>query len=304
MIPMTSLSLPASGGRTARQMLNKVPEVTLYFWLIKCLCTTVGETFSDNLTTTWAGGSNASIAKVNTASVQVMIATGAVLAVALIVQFSMKRYRAPMYWLCVVLISVFGTQITDQFEGNGLQPLHMWAITIVSVTLLALVFFTWWYVERTLSMHSIRTRRREAFYWLAILTTFATGTAVGDLIAEKFSLGYLPTLLLFVAVIAVIAIGRMRFKLNAVLMFWLAYIMTRPLGASTGDLLSQSDADGLGLGTSTTSIIFLSLILALVAYLAIAKPDLTPSSEVYADEINHPHLPHPLHDHPQPQHQT
>ena len=231
-------------GWASRRMLNKVPEVTVYFWLIKVLCTTVGETFSDNLTTSWAGGDSAPEAALNDAANQVMLITFGVLAVLLVVQFSLKRYIAPLYWAIVVVISVVGTQITDKFEGNGAQPTHMWAITIVSVTLLALVFLAWWLVERTLSMHSIRTRRREAFYWLAILTTFATGTAVGDLIAEKFSLGYFPTLLLFAAVIAVIAVGRFGAKLNAVLMFWLAYIMTRPLGASMGDLLSQKDDDG------------------------------------------------------------
>ena len=134
----------------------------------------------------------------------------------------------------------------------------MWAITIVSVTLLALVFLVWWLVERTLSMHSIRTHRREAFYWLAILVTFATGTAVGDLIAEKFSLGYLTTLLLFVAVIAVIAAVWKFTSINGVLAFWLAYIMTRPLGASTGDFLSQKGNQGLNLGTSVTSYVFLA----------------------------------------------
>ena len=283
---------------TARRMLNKVPEVTIYFWLIKVLCTTVGESWSDNLTTSWAGGDNASDAALNAAANHVMLVTFGVLAVLLAAQFSLKRYVAPLYWAIVVVISVAGTQITDKFEGNGAQPAHMWAITIVSITVLALVFLVWWLVERTLSMHSIRTRRREAFYWLAILATFATGTAVGDLIAEKFSLGYFPTLLLFAGVIVVIAVGRFGAKLNSVLMFWLAYIMTRPLGASTGDLLAQTDADGLGLGTATTSYIFLGAIVAAVAYLAIRKPDVTPVEQVYADEVNHPHLAHPHIPHP------
>ena len=142
-------------------------------------------------------------------------------------------------------------------------------------------------------MHSIRTYRRESFYWLAILVTFATGTAVGDLVAEKFSLGYLTTLLLFVAVIAVIA-GLWRFTgINGVLAFWLAYIMTRPLGASTGDFLSQKGNQGLNLGTSTTSYVFLAVIVCLVAYLQVKKPDITPVELVNADPINHPHLPHP-----------
>jgi uncharacterized membrane-anchored protein len=278
---------------TARQMLNKVPEVTLYFWIIKCLCTTIGETLSDNLTSTWAGGDNVTVHALNVASVKVMVITVVVLAVLLAIQFTRKRYIAAVYWANIVVISLVGTQITDQFEGNGDQPDNMWAITIVSVTLLALAFLVWWLVERTLSMHSIRTVRREAFYWLAILVTFATGTAVGDLIAEKFSLGYLTTLLLFVAVIAVIAALWKFTSINGVLAFWLAYIMTRPLGASTGDFLSQKGNQGLNLGTSVTSYIFLGIIICLVAFLQVKKPDLTPVELANADPINHPHLPHP-----------
>ncbi len=283
---------------TARKMLNKVPEVTLYFWVIKCFCTTIGETFSDNLTSSWAGGDNASAHALDVASVKVMLATVGVLAVLLVIQFAGRGYVAAVYWANIVVISVVGTQITDQFEGNGAQPNNLWAITIVSVSLLALVFFVWWLVERTLSMHSIRTFRREGFYWLAILITFATGTAVGDLIAEKFSLGYLTTLLLFVAVIAVIAAVWKFTNINGVLAFWLAYIMTRPLGASTGDLLSQKGNQGLNLGTSVTSYSFLAVIVCLVAFLQFKKPDVTPLELVYADPIHHPHLPHPHLPHP------
>ncbi len=273
-------------------MLNKVPEVILIFWIIKCLCTTIGETFSDNLTATWAGGADPSVHALDVASVKVMLVTMGVLAVLLAIQFTRRGYVASVYWACIVVISVVGTQITDQFEGNGETPNNMWAITIVSVTLLALVFLVWWLVERTLSMHSIRTHRREVFYWLAILVTFATGTAVGDLVAEKFSLGYLTTLLLFVAVIAVIAALWRFTSINGVLAFWLAYIMTRPLGASTGDFLSQRGNQGLNLGTTVTSYLFLGIIVCLVAYLQIKKPDVTPVELVYADPINHPHLPH------------
>jgi uncharacterized membrane-anchored protein len=279
-------------------LLNKVPEVTLYFWVIKCLCTTIGETFSDNLTASWAGGANAGVHALDVASQKVMLVTVGVLAILLVVQFTRRRYVAPVYWACIVVVSLVGTQITDQFEGNGDQPNNMWAITIVSISLLALVFFVWWVVERTLSMHSIRTFRREVFYWLAILVTFATGTAVGDLIAEKFSMGYLTTLLLFVAVIAVIAVVWRFTDINGVLAFWLAYIMTRPLGASTGDFLSQKGNQGLNLGTSITSYIFLATILCLVAFLQIKKPDITPVELVDADPVNHPHLPHPHLPHP------
>jgi uncharacterized membrane-anchored protein len=283
---------------TARQMLNKVPEVTLYFWLIKCLCTTIGETESDNLTTGWAGGDNASVHALDSAALKVMLVTIAVLMVLLAIQFTRRQYVAVVYWANIVVISVVGTQITDQFEGSGDQPKNMWAITIVSVTLLAVVFLVWWLVERTLSMHSIRTHRREMFYWLAILVTFAAGTAVGDLIAEKFSLGYLTTLLLFVAVIAAIAAAWRFTSINGVLAFWLAYVMTRPLGASTGDFLSQKGNQGLNLGTSATSYIFLTVIVCLVGFLQIRKPDLTPVELAYADPVHQPHLPHPHLPHP------
>ena len=228
-----------------------------------------------------------------------MLITIVVLAVLLAIQFTRKRYVAPIYWANIVVISLVGTQITDLFEGHGDQPNNMWAITIVSVTLLALVFLVWWLVERTLSMHSIRTIRREAFYWLAILVTFATGTAVGDLIAEKFSLGYLTTLLLFVAVIAVIAAVWKFTSINGVLAFWLAYIMTRPLGASTGDFLSQNGNQGLNLGTSVTSYVFLARSSSAWSCSSSSGSPTSPrSSSCYADPINHPHLPHPHVPHP------
>src|SRR5262249_7208677 len=208
------------------------------------------------------------------------------------------RYVSTIYWANIVVISLVGTQITDQFEGNGDQPNNMWAITIVSLILLATVFFVWWFVERTLSMHSIRTYRRELFYWLAVLVSFSTGTAVGDLIAEKFSLGYLTTLFLFVAVIAVIAAAWRFTSINPVLAFWLAYVMTRPLGASTGDFLSQKGNQGLNLGTSMTSWIFLAVIVGLVVSLQIRNPD-TPPAELanaapeHLPPLPHPHLPRP-----------
>ena len=297
---MTSFATTAAPGKmTARRMLNKVPEVTIYFWVIKCLCTTVGETFSDDLVSTWAGGGNPSVSAQNTALLELTFVTAGILAITLAIQFTRRRYIAPIYWLNVVLISVFGTQLTDNFEGNGDIPNNMVAITIVSAALVAIVFAVWWYVERTLSMHSIRTHRREAFYWAAVCATFAMGTAVGDLVAEKLGLGYLSTLLVFVGVTLVIAAVWRYTRANGVLMFWLAYIMTRPLGASTGDLLSANGNQGLGLGVHVTSYIFLGLILALVAFLQIKKPDLTPARLAYADEINHPHLPHPhLEGHP------
>lgn len=288
------MSTPTSLKETGRQLLNKVPEVTIYFWLIKVLCTTIGETMSDNLMGRFAvGGDNASAHQLQIALYKVAAITVVVLAVLLVLQFRAKRYVPVIYWANIVVISVVGTQITDMFEGQGDVPNHMWAITIVSLVLLAAVFSAWWYVERTLSMHSIRTPRREMFYWLAILVTFATGTAVGDLLAEQFTLGYLTTLLVFVVVIAVIAALWKLTPINGVLAFWLAYIMTRPLGASTGDWLSQKGNQGLNLGTNTTSWLFLAIIVALVIYLQVRKPDVTPVELVNADAVNHPHLPHP-----------
>lgn len=279
---------------TARQLLNKVPEVTIYFWIIKCLCTTIGETLSDNLVGRLAvGGDNASPQQLQSALYWVTAGTSLVLIALLVVQFSLKRYVPVVYWSTIVVISLVGTQITDIFEGQGDVPNNMWAITIVSLVLLGSVFLAWWLSERTLSMHSIRTKRREMFYWLAILVTFSTGTAVGDLIAEKFSLGYLTTLLLFVAVIGFIALLWKLTPINGVLAFWLAYIMTRPLGASTGDWLSSKGNQGLNLGTTTTSYIFLAVIVALVVYLQVRRPDVTPPELVAADEGHDAQLPHP-----------
>lgn len=257
-----------------RYLASKVPEITIYFWLIKVLCTTIGETFSDDLVGTWAGGNNPSVHALNSALLDVTLITVGITAITLAYQFTRKKYTAWVYWLNIVMIAVLGTQITDNFEGNGDQPNNMVAITVVSLSLLAIVFAVWWYVERTLSMHSIRTRRREAFYWLAITTTFATGTAVGDLVAEKINLGYLTTLLLFAVIIAILAVVWKFGRVNNVLMFWLIYVMTRPLGASTGDFLAQKGNQGLGLGVHVTTYVFMGLIILLVLFLQIKKPDI------------------------------
>lgn len=243
-----------------RQMLNKVPEVTLYFWIIKILCTTVGETAADFLNT------NLNLGLTGTSLVM-----GALLIVVLFFQFRAKKYVPPIYWLAVVLISVVGTLITDNLTDNFGVSLE--TTTIVFAICLAITFAVWYAYEKTLSIHSILTTRREAFYWLTILFTFALGTAAGDLTAEKFSLGYLVSALIFGGLIALVYIAH-RFKLNAVLAFWIAYILTRPLGASIGDYLSQSHDDGgLGLGTTVTSAIFLVLILGLVIYLTSTRRD-------------------------------
>jgi uncharacterized membrane-anchored protein len=241
--------------------LNKVPEVIAIFWIIKVLATTVGETAADYLNETLGFGLT------NTTLV-----TAALFVVVIAVQVRLKKYVAPVYWLAVVLISVVGTLITDNLTDAMGVPLIL--STVVFSVLLALTFAAWYGMERTLSIHSVVTRRREAFYWLAILFTFALGTAAGDLIGEQFALGYGPSLALFAGVILAIAVAYVVFRINAVLAFWLAYIMTRPLGASFGDLLSQDrSAGGLGLGTTVTSFVFLATIAALVVYLAATKAD-------------------------------
>jgi uncharacterized membrane-anchored protein len=249
---------------TTRRMLNKVPEVTIYFWVIKIMCTTVGETAADYLNVNLGFGLTSTT-----------YVAGALLAAILAAQFGLRRYVPAVYWIAVVVISVFGTLITDNMTDRYNVPLT--TSTIVFSIILAVVFAVWYALERTLSIHTIFTRRRETFYWLAILFTFALGTAAGDLSAEKFSLGYGPSILIFGGMIAAVAVAHYALKLNAVLSFWLAYILTRPLGASIGDWMSQHSHKygGLGLGATGTSYIFLGCILALVTFLSITRRDVT-----------------------------
>jgi uncharacterized membrane-anchored protein len=189
-----------------------------------------------------------------------------------------------IYWLAVVLISVVGTQITDNLVDN--LGVSLVTTTIVFAVALAVTFGAWYASERTLSIHTIYTTRREAFYWLAILFTFALGTAAGDLVAERLNLGYPLSALLFAGMIAAVAFGHFRLGLNAVLAFWIAYILTRPLGASLGDYLSQpTDSGGLGLGTTVTSVIFLVTILGVVAYLSITRKDATDVALIHAEHV-------------------
>ena len=251
-----------------RARLSKVPEVTIFFWVIKVLCTTVGETFADFINGKLGDSLNTTT-----------LVMGSGLVAALIVQFIVPEYVPFVYWTTVVLISIVGTLITDNMVEHFNVTLT--TSTIVFGILMLASFGVWYYFERTLSIHSIHTKKREAFYWVAILFTFALGTAAGDLIGEQYNLGYAKSVVLFAAIITVIAIAHLRFKLNAILAFWAAYVVTRPLGASIGDLLSQprklsADATqdeidnfhkGFGLGTTTTSIIFLSAILAVVLYM-------------------------------------
>ncbi len=242
-------------------MLNKVPEVTIYFWTIKILCTTVGETASDYL--------NESLGFGLTRTSAVM---SVLLVVILVAQFKARKYNPTLYWVSVVMISIIGTLITDNLSDNIGVPLEV--STIVFSIVLGIVFLTWYAFEKTLSIHTIMTTRRESFYWLAILFTFALGTAAGDLSAERLQLGYLVSIFIFGGLLALVALAYYGLRANAVLAFWLAYILTRPLGASIGDFLSQARADGgLGLGPTETSYLFLAAILALVGYLTVTRKD-------------------------------
>ena len=242
-------------------MLNKVPEITVYFWVIKVLCTTVGETASDNLSE-----------KVGLGLTNTTYITGSVLLVTLFVQFRLRRYVPIVYWLAVVLISIVGTQITDNLTDNA--GVSLVTTTVVFSIVLAAVFGAWYASERTLSIHTIYTTRREAFYWLTVLFTFALGTAAGDLMAERLNIGFLGSAFIFAGAIALVFVAHVRFGLNAVLAFWLAYILTRPLGASIGDYLSQPKTDGgLALGTTVTSVLFLGTILVVVAFLTVTRRD-------------------------------
>jgi len=240
--------------------LNRVPEVALSFWIIKIMSTTVGETGADFLAV------NAGLGQGVTRTVM-----AALLAAALFTQLRTRRYTPWIYWLTVVLVSVVGTQITDLLtDGLGVS---LYISTSAFAVALAAIFFVWYRVERTLSIHDIVTRSRELFYWAAILCTFALGTAAGDLATEALGLGFTWGAVAFGALIG-ITYASWRMGGNAVLTFWIAYILTRPLGASLGDLLSQSRSyGGLGVGTIATSAAFLIVILALVTWVSVTGFD-------------------------------
>ncbi|MGW1801870.1 COG4705 family protein [Streptomyces sp. NPDC001984] len=248
-------------GSRGRLRSNKVPKVTVYFWIIKVLCTTVGETAADLLNE-----------KAGLGLTGVSVLMSALLAVVLVVQFRSSAYRPGVYWSAVALISVVGTLISDNLTDNMGVPLE--TSTTVFAIVLAVVFAVWHRRERTLSIHHIDTTSRESFYWLAVLFTFALGTAAGDLVSERIDLGYWLSAVLFAAAIAAVAIAHFALDLDAVWSFWIAYILTRPLGASIGDYLSQPTSNGgLDLGAVVTSALFLAVILGLVTYLSVTRRD-------------------------------
>jgi uncharacterized membrane-anchored protein len=242
-----------------RAGLSRVPEITLYFWIIKVLTTGMGESTSDFL--------------VHRLGPPIAVAIGAAaFSAALVWQLRAGRYVAWIYWLAVAMVGVFGTMAADVLHvGLGIPYV---VSTAFYATVLAIVFMTWQRSESTLSIHSIFTQRRELFYWAAVLATFALGTAAGDMTARTLGLGYLGSGVMFAALIAVPAIGHRRFGMNPILAFWFAYIVTRPLGASFADWMAVPAArGGLGFGYGPVSLVLACFIVGLVAYLARTRID-------------------------------
>jgi uncharacterized membrane-anchored protein len=252
----------------------KVPEITALFWVLKILTTGMGEAMSDFL---------------GRVSVPLAGAIGIFgLGYAMRLQLRTREYRAPAYWFAVMMVAVFGTMAADGVHIGVNAPYA--ATTILYGVILAAVFFIWYRSEGTLSIHSITTRRRELYYWAAVLASFALGTAAGDLTAISLNLGFLPSALLFAAVIAIPAVAWWRFNLNPIVAFWAAYIVTRPLGASFADWFGKPPSrSGLGLGDGAVSGIALVVFIALVAYVAATKRDI----QLPADDKAPAHRPHP-----------
>jgi uncharacterized membrane-anchored protein len=239
-----------------KNTLNKVPEVIFTFWVIKIMATTIGETAADLLSV------NLNLGLVITSYVM-----AALLLVALLIQFKSKKYTPWIYWLVVVFISVMGTLISDNLVDN--LGISLVTTSIIFGIALIIVFIVWYLSEKTLSVHTITSVKREVFYWAAILCTFALGTSAGDLLGEYFALGYPLSALIFSSAIAVIFLAFKFLNLNAVLAFWMAYILTRPLGASIGDLLTQAPKDGgFGISSILINAMFLIIIISLVVYLS------------------------------------
>src|SRR5580693_1486349 len=259
---------------TPTKVLTKVREITLIFWVLKLLTTGMGEAMSDFL---------------GQKSVPLAGAIGIFgLWFALWLQLRQREYRAPIYWFAVMMVAIFGTMAADGVHDGASLP---YAVTTpLYAIVVAGVFWVWYRSEGTLSIHSITTRRREGFYWAAVLATFALGTAAGDLTAIQLKIGFFDSALLFAAIISLPALGWWRFGLNPIVAFWSSYIVTRPLGASFADWFSKPQAQsGLGLGDGTVSAIALLVFIALVSYVAVTKRDVQGERSVAPHAHAHPH---------------
>jgi len=267
------VSTPDATGPTAARhpLAAKVPEVGVLFWVIKVLTTGMGESMSDFL-----GQTSIPLAA--------LVGIGG-LAVAMRLQLRAREYRAPLYWFAVMMIAIFGTMAADGVHDGASVP---YAITTpLFAAAVGVIFALWYRSEGTLSIHTITTRRRELYYWAAVLATFALGTAAGDFTAVSLGLGFLPSAALFGVIICIPAVGWWRFGLNPIVGFWAAYVVTRPLGASLADWLSKPPAQtGLGLGDGTVSLLAFIVFVGFVAYLTVTKRDIQPAA--------HPHLLAPL----------
>lgn len=247
------------GGMNRRPQALRVPEVTVYFWVIKALSTAMGESTSDYL-----------VHRIHPVPAVLLGFTGFV--IAMVLQLSMRRYLAWTYWLAVVGVGVFGTMAADVLHV-GLGVPYPASASLYAVVLAA-VFITWDRTEKTLSIHSINTTRRELFYWAAVVATFALGTAAGDLTAYTFHLGYFFSGVMFLGIIAIPAIGYWAFRMNSILAFWFAYVVTRPVGASFADWFGKPHRlHGLGFGSGEVALVLTIIIFCLVAFLAITKAD-------------------------------
>lgn len=240
------------------EVMRKVPEVTVFFWIVKLLTTAMGESTSDYL-----------VYQIN--PYVAVILGGIGLVIALVLQFAVRRYIPWVYWLAVLMVAIFGTMAADVMHiVLGVPYLTS---TIFFAVVLAIIFVIWYMTEKTLSIHSITTRRRELFYWATVMATFALGTAAGDMTAATLHLGYFASAILFAVLIALPALGYFLFKLNPIVAFWFAYIVTRPLGASIADWLGKPYLGGLGLGDGIVSFVLLLLIIAFVGYLTVSHRD-------------------------------
>lgn len=242
-----------------KKLLVRVPEITFIFWVLKIMSTTVGETGADFLSYNLGLGLDIT-----------SLIMGGFLVASLFMQFKLKRYVPVSYWTVVILMSIVGTLITDMLVDD--LGVSLVTLSIVFTIAMLAGFVMWYKSEKTLSIHSIDTPKREMFYWIIILLAFALGTGVGDLISEGLQLGYGVALLIFAASIAIVAFGFYGLKMNSVLAFWIAFILTRPLGASLGDFIIKPIAEGgLGLGMTTVNVLFLFVIVGLIAELSINK---------------------------------
>jgi uncharacterized membrane-anchored protein len=254
----------------------KVPEVIALFWVVKVLTTAGGEATSDFLKN-WGN--------IKGGGTEVLL-----FAVGLILQFGTRRYRAIAYWFLAYAIAIFGTGVSDFLHLDVNIPYA--GTTALWAVVLGVIFLVWHRTEGTLSIHSITTQRRECFYWATVFATFALGTALGDFTATALNLGYLASGILFSVLILIPAVAWWKFGLNAVVAFWCAYVVTRPLGASFADYISKPPSmSGIGFGDGATALVFTVAVAILVLYLAVVRPDIQPPGSAFEPSDHHHHHP-------------